>query len=485
MRKYCNIEGIIHKAEKNLVDEEDRIPMKVNGERSRLYNIKKLGLKSLLPFISKSPRIQNYFLSRARKDFMGVLQQRAEEQNWSEDYLGRRLNACYQFTDVLKKTLPRLNEKTIFKLLENFFYNMAFDGLEATREYKDKYGEYPPSFLLISPSMACNLSCNGCWASEYEKNKLSADKVNEIIVEAKEEMGIHYIVLTGGEPTIWKPIWDIVKEHQDVAFMAYTNGQIIGKEKGEKVADKIAELGNLYPCFSIAGDKEATDSWRGEGVYDNIQTAMKMLKERGVFFGFSSTHTKQNHDSMVSEEFFNNLIEKGCAFGWLFHYIPLGKDPNPDLSPTPEQRVQRYDLTKKIRESGKPIALYDFWMDGPITGGCIGWGRRYAHINADGFVEPCAFIHFSTENVHDKTLTECLNAPFFKEARSMQPFNENLLLPCPYIDNPDVLKHLVRKNYACPTHPGAEQCVSGNVHEAVCRNAQAYKKYLEENPVDY
>ena len=59
-----NIERIIIDAEKSLRQEEERIPARITGDGSKLYNIKKLGLKALLPFISKSPRMQNYFLNR-------------------------------------------------------------------------------------------------------------------------------------------------------------------------------------------------------------------------------------------------------------------------------------------------------------------------------------------------------------------------------------------------------------------------------------
>jgi len=454
---------------------EETVIEEKNNRRPPISKLKKMGLKALIPFISHSPRIQYYFIDKARREMKGIINQTFTEKKWGEEYLRKRLQACDHLTNVVKETLPRLNTQTRKKLLQNLFYNQTIVRTEQSRKYAKRYGEDPPSFLLVSPSMACNLQCSGCWAREYEKKQMSPEEMNNVLYEAKKEMGIHFVVLTGGEPTIWKPLWDVVKEHSDIAFMPYTNGTMIDG----KLASKIAELGNFYPCISIEGDEEITDKRRGQGTYKKIIRAMAELKDNGVFFGFATTHTRENHDALINDEFFDDIIAKGSRIGWLFNYVPLGDNPNPELMPTPEQRVQRYEVVDKLRENMKPLILYDFWMDGPLVGGCMGFGQKYIHINSEGFVEPCAFIHFAKDNIKDRSLTECLNSPWMKEARSMQPFNRNLFAPCPYLDNPEKLKHLVEKHEAFATHRGAEQCVQGAIYEAVHKTSKKYKRYLE------
>jgi len=39
-------------------------------------------------------------------------------------------------------------------------------------------------------------------------------------------------------------------------------------------------------------------------------------------------------------------------------------------------------------------------------------GRRYIHINHRGDVEPCIFVHFAADNIHEKPLAECLCSEF-------------------------------------------------------------------------
>ncbi|MCL5942693.1 MAG: hypothetical protein M1325_04125, partial [Actinobacteria bacterium] len=40
------------------------------------------------------------------------------------------------------------------------------------------------------------------------------------------------------------------------------------------------------------------------------------------------------------------------------------------------------------------------------------------------------------------------------------PFGHNLLRPCPLIDHPGVIKRVVEKHGAYPTHPGAESLIT-------------------------
>ena len=64
--------------------------------------------------------------------------------------------------------------------------------------------------------------------------------------------------------------------------------------------------------------------------------AMDNLREAGCVFGFSSLVTRQNIDVVCSGECIDMLIDKGVLYGWLFPYMPVGKNPNIELMPTPE-----------------------------------------------------------------------------------------------------------------------------------------------------
>ena len=106
-----------------------------------------------------------------------------------------------------------------------------------------------------------------------------------------------------------------------------------------------------------------------------------------------------------------------------------------------------YHRVREIRglEGGKPIFAIDFQNDGEYVGGCIAGGRNYLHINPNGDVEPCVFIHYSSANIKEVTLLEALKQPLFMAYRDNQPFNNNHLRPCPMLENPEYLRNMVKK----------------------------------------
>ena len=93
----------------------------------------------------------------------------------------------------------------------------------------------------------------------------------------------------------------------------------------------------------------------------------------------------------------------------------------------------------------------DFQNDAEYVGGCIAGGRSYLHINAAGDVEPCVFIHYSNANIHDCTLLEALKSPIFMAYKENQPFNGNMLRPCPMLENPEKLRAMVKETGAKST----------------------------------
>ncbi|MCF8009540.1 MAG: radical SAM protein [Halanaerobiales bacterium] len=368
----------------------------------------------------------------------------------------------YEKNPTIKQYIRKLTEiADSYKkgLLMNFFVNSALLGIPYQYKMSEELGFGVPWAVLMDPTSACNLNCKGCWAGKYEKgDTLEFETMDRIINEAKE-LGIYFIIFSGGEPTVYPRLMELIEKHPDVGFMMYTNGTLID----DQMADKMLKLGNITPAISLEGFKEHTDQRRGEGTYDKIMAAMDRLKQRGIIFGVSLTATRDNvYDLFKTDQFYDMLIDKGAVYGWSFHYMPIGKDPNLELMLTPKQRAFMAERVPELR-ANKPLFLIDFWNDGTYSGGCIAGGRRYFHINAKGDVEPCAFVHFATDNIKGKSLKEVLNNPLFEEYQKRQPFNENSLRPCPIIDNNPALRKIIKESKAKPTHNGAEDVISKEV----------------------
>jgi MoaA/NifB/PqqE/SkfB family radical SAM enzyme len=350
---------------------------------------------------------------------------------------------------LYKRILVESNENFRDKIIRNLLIKGAVLD-QKKREQEKRNGLEVPASVLISPTMRCNLSCKGCYASSYsKKDDLEFEVIDRIISEAKE-MGVAFFTILGGEPFIRDDIFSIFEKHNDVFFHVYTNGTLLNEE----TVKKIVSLGNVMPEISIEGFEYDTDNRRGKHVYEKVLNAMKLLKENKLPFGYSVTVTRNNIETITSDKFIDMMIDNGAIIGWYFLYMPIGKNPDLSLMPTPEQRLYLKERRSYIREN-KPLFIIDFWNDAPYVGGCIA-AKRYLHINHRGDVEPCIFTHIAQVNIKNTTLREAIKCEFFEEIRKRQPFSDNYYLPCMLIDHPEVSRWLYENLNVYPTHPGAE-----------------------------
>jgi len=178
----------------------------------------------------------------------------------------------------------------VHRLLKNLLTIWALrpDGTESTaRQFAERHdGQSPPATMVISPTKACNLHCVGCYASSGMNTgeRLEWDVFNRIITEAETLWNLRFFTISGGEPLAYRSqgrdLLDAAAEHEDSFFMTYTNGTLID----ERMAERMAEAGNLTPVISVEGFEARTDERRGKGVFQRILGAMANLRQAGVPF---------------------------------------------------------------------------------------------------------------------------------------------------------------------------------------------------------
>ena len=396
--------------------------------------IKKFALKQGINFLYRNPE----------KNLLKMM-------DWADKFAGDQFpsqrkvmreamsNPEHPYYGYIRRLFHEIDPHVMKTTAINFFLNASLIGWSKQEETRQKYGCNVPWAILLDPTSACNLHCTGCWAAEYgNKLNLTFEEIDDIIEQGKA-MGVYMYIYTGGEPLVRKKdIIRLCEKHSDCIFLCFTNGTLIDEE----FADEMLRVGNLVPAISLEGFEEATDGRRGNGVYAKATKAMELLRKKKLFYGISACYTSANFESITSEEFFDKLIEMGAYFIWYFHYMPVGNDASPELLPTPEQRKETYRRIREYR-STKPLFAMDFQNDAEYVGGCIAGGRRYLHINANGDVDPCVFIHYSDSNIREKTLLEALRSPMMMAYHDNQPFNKNMFQPCPMLENPDKLRKMV------------------------------------------
>ena len=355
--------------------------------------------------------------------------------------------------------------------------NVLLENNATKRAFKETYGFGPPTFVLISPTKRCNLRCIGCYASSSSANaeKLDYEIVDRILTEKKKLWGSHFTVISGGEPLMWKSngkdLIDIVAKHRDQYFLMYTNGTLID----EKMAQRMAEVGNITPAISVEGFEEETDARRGRGVHKRILRAFENLRNNGVPFGISITATRQNAELILSDEFMDFYFEQqGAVYGWIFQYMPIGRSYTLDLMVTPEQRKWMFEREQHlIRE--KALFIADFWNSGAVANGCISAGRPggYFYIDWNGNCLPCAFYPYTGANIKQVyqeggDLNTVLMNPFFEAIRKwqrdysyMKPAPEvgNQIVPCISKDHHREARKIIDETGAKPADQEAEEAL--------------------------
>ncbi|MEO0091886.1 MAG: radical SAM/SPASM domain-containing protein [candidate division WOR-3 bacterium] len=324
--------------------------------------------------------------------------------------------------------------------------------------------DLPPGFLVISPTQKCNLKCPDCYANSTPTLKsLDYQILSRIIDEAKELWDMKFCVISGGEPFIYqnhgKTILDLAQKNQDVFFLVYTNGTLID----QKLANKLAELGNITPAISVEGMREKTERRRGKGVFDQILLAMENLRSAGVPFGISITATSDNVYEILSDDFIDFFFnQQGALYAWIFHYLPIGRNPNPQYMPTAEQRIWMWQRSWELIKN-KKIMIADFWNHGTVSQGCIAAGRRggYFYIDWNGNIMPCVFFPYIAANINEiyqkgGSLADVLKTPLFQAIQQWQKeygYNKKLnketdwLRPCPFRDHHATARQIIQKSH--------------------------------------
>ncbi|MEO0225672.1 MAG: radical SAM/SPASM domain-containing protein, partial [candidate division WOR-3 bacterium] len=364
-------------------------------------------------------------------------------------YSGIRFGSASRFVDTIVK-------KAILSNLR----------AEKEREFRAQFGFDPPGFVTISPAKRCNLRCPGCYANSASENEqLEYEIFSRIIKEMVDLWGARFVVISGGEPLLYrwgnKNILDIFEANPDSLFLMYTNGSLIN----EDVAKKFSDLGNITPAISVEGLESTTEKRRGKGFFGRIIKTLELLKKHRVTFGISITASRENVEEIVSDQFIDFFFNRmGAAYAWVFHYMPIGRDIDPQLIPTPEQRVYLWQKSWEIIKE-KKIMFADFWNHGPVSDGCISAGRPggYFYIDWQANVYPCVFFPYSAANIKEiytrgGNLNDLINIPFHQRIRNWQfkYWREgDLLRPCPMRDHYLTAKKFVIETGATPGDDGA------------------------------
>lgn len=335
--------------------------------------------------------------------------------------------------------MTNLSFRSTWKVL----YLMVWKGFLAIRKYKKRRdkGELYPPFMFVALTNTCNLRCKGCWVEkEGDANYMDRKEV-DAIVENSKKMGSHYVTLLGGEPMMYKEVWDVWKDHSDCYFQVITNGMFFKEEQ----AKRLSELGNVTPLISVDGWGPNNDERRGQGVFKSLERGMDRLNENKVLFGIATTTTAKNLDEVLTDEYLEFFISKGAMYIWYYVYRPVGEHGFDEYCLTEEQLVEVRKRLIKLRRK-HPIVIIDTYWTAEGEAFCpAAMGLGY-HIGPKGSIEICPPLSFATDFVKDNDYDMVKTIQDSKFLKGFEGFVNDRTKGCVILENPQELVRYISDN---------------------------------------
>jgi len=144
---------------------------------------------------------------------------------------------------------------------------------------KDSFGRFFP-YIRLSITDICNFKCGYCLPDGYQVNKgdnrkfLQLDEIKRL-AKALSELGVSKIRLTGGEPTVRKDFFEIIKvikQNSGIKKVVITsNGYHL-----DKIANKIKESG--LDGINISIDSLNREVFKKVTSHDRLEEILKGIK---------------------------------------------------------------------------------------------------------------------------------------------------------------------------------------------------------------
>ncbi len=298
-----------------------------------------------------------------------------------------------------------------------------------------------PPILIYSATMACNLRCTGCYSRDYSlTGELSLEQADRLFGEAAA-LGVSFMVITGGEPLLRKGLLELLVKHPKIVFLLFNNGTGVDDAAARVIGGSI----NIIPMLSIEGAERMTDSRRGAGAHARVLGAMELLRAYRSFFGFSVMVTRENAELLCTDTFYEALIGRGCRIGLLVAYVPSSKNASLAMVPSESQR-ERLRAAVIMHKKKKRLLLMQMPEDEYVRDGrCMAAGRGFAHITAQGELEPCPFARVADRSLKVSTLREALASPLFAAIRARPELFTQPSMGCALFEHRDELCALCKE----------------------------------------
>lgn len=256
--------------------------------------------------------------------------------------------------------------------------------------------------VIIQTNVSCTAKCKGCSVQGIANSQRDALELDEVfkIVDVVRKLGGHAVILTGGEPTLYPCMADVVRYARSKAMMTHssTNGIAVTK----KLLDNLHSAGLTTLAFNFWGIGKNHDEEVGvPGAYEKLLNNFEYSIKIGLTYFMNHVTTRQALENGDTFKLIDLALEKGCRGITLVDPCAYDAEAQ-DFLLTDEEFAY---IDRKLKEKGVYHLVNKcarrLW--GPPS--CAaGTGRIF--VTAYGDVCPCDYIPISFGNIREQHLEE-------------------------------------------------------------------------------
>ena len=158
---------------------------------------------------------------------------------------------------------------------------------------------------------ACNLHCKFCFNLDREDAPWIPLNDIQLILKSAYQQNHRYVSITGGEPFLYKQIFDVLDYAHDLGYWIsiLSHGGLLDAARVER----LKKYWRVRVRISLDGpDRQTHDQLRGEGTFDNTMARLSMLTAKGINVGIGVTVSENNLNRV--DDMLKLCVEKGIAY---------------------------------------------------------------------------------------------------------------------------------------------------------------------------
>lgn len=243
--------------------------------------------------------------------------------------------------------------------------------------------EDAPHSAMIEISDRCNETCVHCYQVHGQKGELSTDELREVI-DQLADIGVLFLTLSGGEPTLRRDFLDIVAHARARGFVVslYTNASRID----ERMAAELGRLGLAEAEVSLYSHRPAVHDGitRVPGSFERTVRGIRLLLEQGVRVKVKTPVMRVNAGDI--DEYRTFVEGLGAEPAWGVRLMPREDSRDFPVELVPDDGAMADFLRWRQQHAPAPDVRRD--LDSAPCGACGAAGGKL-HVEPDGQLHPC------------------------------------------------------------------------------------------------